>query len=107
MSNKECFDYPVYMHVNFLENTFPVDQIIPRCADAGYDGIELRGYDINGKMSVADYLDYVYPLTEKYQLKVTFGCPTIPSILILMFEINHWRILNMSLTLPRIMEYLF
>ena len=63
------------MHVNFLENAFGVDEIIPRCADAGYDGIEMRGYDIDGQKSTAEYLDFVYSLTQTYQLKVTFGCP--------------------------------
>jgi len=75
MTTSNDMNFPIYMHVNFLENAFSVDEIISRCADAGYDGIELRGFDLKEEKSTEEYLDYVYKLTEKCQLKVTFGCP--------------------------------
>ena len=64
-----------------INTTIPQHNLreVPKAAaaveDAGYDGIELRGYDIDGQKSTAEYLDLVHSLTQKYQLKVTFGCP--------------------------------
>ena len=75
MSKKENFNYPIYMHVNYLENILPIKEIISRWADAGYDGIELRGYDCAKKMNTGDYLEHVHKLTRKSGIKVTFGCP--------------------------------
>ena len=74
MKQDECSHYPIYMHVNYLEHVFPIEEIIPRCAATGYDGIELRGWDITEQRQTADYLTYVHGLTEKHRLKVTFGC---------------------------------
>ena len=65
---------PIYMHVNDLESILPIEVIIPRCAAVGYDGIELRGWDITEHRQVADYLAYVHGLTQQDGLRATFGC---------------------------------
>ena len=64
----------IYMHVNYLEHVLPIEEIVLRCAATGYDGIELRGWDITEQRQTADYLAYVHGLTEQHGLKVTFGC---------------------------------
>jgi sugar phosphate isomerase/epimerase len=62
-----------YMHVNFLERLFPVDEIIARCADAGYDGIELRNRDSSGKNPLSAYLEHCCGVAARYRLDVVFG----------------------------------
>lgn len=74
MSNNNS-DYPIYMHVNYLENTFPIEEIIARCAKAGYDGIELRGYDLEDKITPLEYVNLTRKITTQHGLEVTYGCP--------------------------------
>ena len=66
--------YDTFMHVNLLERVFPLDQIVRRCADAGYDGIEFRGRDITGEMPLDEYLDYAWQTARANGLGVVFGC---------------------------------
>jgi len=75
MNKIENYDFPIYMHVNYLEHIFPVEEIITRCAETGFDGIELRGFDWDKKMNPSEYIEYTQKLTVKNGLKVTFGCP--------------------------------
>lgn len=76
MANKNIIktesEYPIYMHVNYLEGIFPLEDIMSRCADAGYDGIELRGSDRNKLMGVEEYLEHTFKAAAKAGLKITY-----------------------------------
>lgn len=63
-----------YMHVNYLEHILPVSEIMRQCASAGYDGIELRGWDVNNKMSQMEYLESVASEASDHRLDLVFGC---------------------------------
>lgn len=63
------------MHVNFLENVYPIDQVISLAAKAGYNGVELRGWDTTNQTAVEDYIDQCCKAARKYELDLVFGCP--------------------------------
>ena len=69
---KTDYEYPIYMHMNYLEGIFPLDEIMSRCADAGYDGVELRGSDRDKLMGVEQYLEHTFKTAGKAGLKVTY-----------------------------------
>lgn len=69
MSSKK---YPIYMHVNYLEVVMDLEEVINRCADAGYDGIELRGWDRSEQMQTAEYLAKMHGYTQKAGLGMVF-----------------------------------
>jgi sugar phosphate isomerase/epimerase len=69
-------DMPVYMHVNYLENAFDTASIIARCADAGYDGIELRGEDETGRLPLLEYLQQTQQECQRRGLGLVYGCGT-------------------------------
>jgi len=46
----------IYMHVNYLEHVFPIEEIAARAADAGYDGVELHGWDVTKQQPLDEYL---------------------------------------------------
>jgi sugar phosphate isomerase/epimerase len=62
-----------YMHVNFLERIFPLEEIIRRCAAAGYDGIELRCRDGSGQRSLTAYLEHMGRVARENKLDLVFG----------------------------------
>lgn len=63
------------MHVNFLEHVFPVDEIIARAAKAGYDGVELRGYDVTGQEPLERYVERCCNTAASHNMTLVFGCP--------------------------------
>ncbi|MCC6423139.1 MAG: sugar phosphate isomerase/epimerase [Phycisphaerales bacterium] len=65
----------IYMHVNFLEHVFGVDEIIARAATAGYDGVELRGFDVAGKEAPDRYVERCCDLAGAHKMDLVFGCP--------------------------------
>lgn len=69
-------DMPIYMHVNYLENAFETAKIIARCADAGYDGIELRGEDESGRLPLLEYLRQTQQECQRRGLGLVYGCGT-------------------------------
>ena len=69
-------DPPIYMHVNYLENAFETARIIARCADAGYDGIELRGQDETGRLPLLEYLRQTRRECQRRGLGLVYGCGT-------------------------------
>lgn len=62
-----------YMHVNFLERVFPLDEIALRAADAGYDGIEFRGWDIDNQCSLNEYLPRAYRAAKNAKLDLVLA----------------------------------
>lgn len=66
---------PCYMHVNYLENAgMSLAEICRHCAEAGYDGIELRDRDRSGEMSPQAYLETAVAAAEAAGVAFTFGC---------------------------------
>jgi sugar phosphate isomerase/epimerase len=67
----------IYMHVNFLETIFPLEEVARRAAAAGYDGIELRGWDRTAKTPLAEYLKRCCGIAESNKLDLVFGCKNV------------------------------
>lgn len=66
----------VYMHVNYLEHVFSIEEICKRAADAGYDGVELRGWDNSGAGApLQSYVKGVCGSAERAGLRLVLGCP--------------------------------
>ncbi len=64
----------IYMHVNFLETVFPLEEVARRAAAAGYDGIELRGWDRTEKAPLEEYLNRCCGIAQSNKLDLVFGC---------------------------------
>ena len=62
-----------YMHVNFIEWLDDLGEITRRCADAGYDGIELRAFDRTERLSLEAYLDEAGAAAASQGLELVFG----------------------------------
>lgn len=63
------------MHVNYLENAgIGYPDTFRMCADAGYDGIEVRDRDRAGHIPLNEYLPMVYEGAVAAGLQITFGC---------------------------------
>lgn len=63
-----------YMHVNFIEWLDDLTEIARRCADAGFDGIELRGHDRSGRQPLDAYLAASADAAAAAGLDVVYGC---------------------------------
>jgi sugar phosphate isomerase/epimerase len=63
------------MHVNFLEAIFPLEEVARRAAVAGYDGIELRGWDRTNETPLPEYLKRCCGIAASNKLDLVFGCP--------------------------------
>jgi len=70
----------IYMHVNYLEHMFSIEEITARAALAGYDGVELRGWDVTGQLPLEEYLCRCGEAARINKLDLVFGCPneTVP-----------------------------
>jgi sugar phosphate isomerase/epimerase len=64
---------PIYMHVNYLERIYPVERLIELAAEAGYDGVELRGTRVI-KDGLEEYLDRTYKKAAECGIGITYGC---------------------------------
>lgn len=65
----------IYKHVNFLEHVFPIEEIATQALAAGYDGIELRGWDITETLPLDRYLARCIEIAGHRRLELVFGCP--------------------------------
>lgn len=63
----------IIMHVNYLERAMPLDKVVARCADAGYDGIELRDRDRSGRIPLDEYLQWTTELAQRHSLMLVYG----------------------------------
>ncbi len=64
---------PIYMHVNFLERIYSIEKLIELCAQAGYDGLEMRSC-MYIKNDLEDYLDFTFKTAQKNGIGITYGC---------------------------------
>lgn len=65
-----------YMHVNYIERVFDIPEICKRCKGAGFDGIELRGWDRSGKLTQEEYLPKAFDAASSNNLDLVLGCKT-------------------------------
>lgn len=65
----------IYMHVNFIETVFALEEIGRRAAGAGYEGIELRGWDRTNETPLEPYLKRCCGIAKSNKLELVFGCP--------------------------------
>jgi 3-dehydroshikimate dehydratase len=63
----------IYMHVNYLEHQVPLKSIVRTAAEAGYQGIELRGWDISEQQPIEDYLPAACQLADHYGLDLVIA----------------------------------
>ena len=63
----------IYMHVNYLEHQYPLETIVDRAAEAGYDGVELRGWDVTKQRTVSDYLPEACQLANSRNLELVIA----------------------------------
>lgn len=67
----------VYMHVNYIERIFNTDEIARRAADSGFDGIELRGWDLlKTGVPLERYLHQTCQAATNQGLHLVLGYPT-------------------------------
>ncbi len=57
------------MHINYMEQGQPHDEICKVAADFGFDGIEFRNKDRNKVLNCADYLDSIKKAVATYGIK--------------------------------------
>jgi sugar phosphate isomerase/epimerase len=70
-------DYPIILHVNYVEQGQTIPEACRKAADWGYDGIELRGRRFGVQEPPEAYLDLVAGAVQAAGLKhVIFGYPT-------------------------------
>ena len=74
-TGKPSCEYPIYMHVNLLEKVFPSEELVVRCADAGYDGVELRGFDKSKQKTDMEYIQDIHKHVVKAGIGAVYGCP--------------------------------
>lgn len=65
---------PVYMHINYFEADYSLDEAFARAKEIGFDGIELRDRDRSGQIPLSEYLDHSASLSREHQMPVIYGC---------------------------------
>ena len=63
-----------YMHINYFEAGYCLEDAFRLAKEIGYDGIELRDRDRSGELALKDYLQLTDKLRKQFQLSVIYGC---------------------------------
>lgn len=63
-----------YIHINYFENHYTLEQAFQHAARIGFAGIEVRDRDRSGATPLDDYLNLTAELAKRYGLELVYGC---------------------------------
>ncbi|HWL50901.1 MAG TPA: sugar phosphate isomerase/epimerase family protein [Chthoniobacteraceae bacterium] len=66
--------HPIYLHINYFENRYPLEEAFAHTRKLGCTGIEVRDRDRSGAIALDDYLALTARLSREHGLDIVYGC---------------------------------